>query len=45
VVDPDLRAATVYRARDDIRVLTAGESLALVDVLPGWEPCVGEFFV
>ncbi|MDX6688940.1 MAG: hypothetical protein QOG15_397 [Solirubrobacteraceae bacterium] len=45
VVDPDLRTATVYRARDDIRVLTAHESLGLEDVVPGWNPNVGEFFV
>jgi Uma2 family endonuclease len=45
VVDPDLRTATVYRARDDICVLTADESLDLEDVIPGWHPTVGEFFV
>jgi len=44
VVDPDLRAATVYRARDDIRVLDVGASLDLGDVIPGWDPPVAEFF-
>jgi len=32
VVDPELRVATVYRARDDIRVCTAGELLDLAGV-------------
>jgi len=45
VVDPRLGTVTVYRARDDIRVLTADEPLALGDVVPGWSPRVGEFFV
>lgn len=44
VVDPDLRAATVYRARDDIRVLGDGEPLDLDDVVAGWSPRVAEFF-
>jgi Uma2 family endonuclease len=44
VVDPPLRTATVYRARHDIRILTADESLGLGDVVPGWSPLVGEFF-
>ena len=44
VLDPPLRTATVYRARDDIRVLTADERLDLDDVVPGWSAGVGEFF-
>ncbi|MGH2839492.1 MAG: Uma2 family endonuclease [Solirubrobacteraceae bacterium] len=44
VADPDLRAATVYRARDDVRVLTTAESLVLGDVVPGWDPPVESFF-
>lgn len=44
VLDPPLRTATVYRARDDIRVLTADERLDLSDVVPGWSAGVGEFF-
>jgi len=43
-VDPPRRTATVYRAAHDIRVLTAGESLELGDVVPGWSPRVGAFF-
>lgn len=45
VVDPPRRTATVYRARDDIRVLYADERLDLGDVVPGWSPRVGDFFV
>jgi Uma2 family endonuclease len=44
VVDPPRRTATVYRARDDIRVLHADEALDLGDVVPGWSPRVGDFF-
>ncbi len=44
VLDPPLRTATVYRARDDIRVLTAEERLDLDDVVPGWSAGVGELF-
>jgi Uma2 family endonuclease len=44
VVDPPPRTATVYRARHDIRILTADEPLELGDVVPGWSPLVGEFF-
>jgi Uma2 family endonuclease len=45
VLDPALRTATVYRARDDIRVLTGGELLDLGDVVPGWSARVDELFV
>jgi len=45
VLDPPLRTATVYRARDDIRVLTAEEQLELGDVVPGWSARVGDLFV
>ena len=44
VLDPPLRTATVYRARDDIRVLTADETLDLDDVVPGWSARVGALF-
>jgi Uma2 family endonuclease len=44
VVDPRLRTAMVYRARDDIRIMTADELLELDDVVPGWSPLVGAFF-
>lgn len=45
VVDPARRTATVYRARDDIRVREAGDALDLGDVVPGWSPRIAEFFV
>lgn len=45
VLDPPLRTATVYRARNDIRVLTAGEQLELSDVVPGWSARVGDLFL
>jgi Uma2 family endonuclease len=45
VLDPPLRTATVYRARDDIRVLADHELLALDDVVPGWSALVGDLFV
>lgn len=45
VVEPALRTVTVYRARDDIRILRAGETLDLGIVVPGWSPDVGGFFV
>jgi len=44
VLDPPLRTATVYRARNDIRVLTAEERLDLDDVVPGWSAGVSELF-
>jgi len=44
VLDPPLRTATVYRARDDIRVLTDEEPLDLGDVVPGWSARVGDLF-
>lgn len=45
VLDPPLRTASVYRSRDDIRVLTAGERLEFADVVPGWSTRVGDLFV
>lgn len=45
VVDPPRRTATVYRGARDIRVLQADELLDLDDVVPGWSPPVGAFFV
>lgn len=45
VLDPPLRTATVYRARDDVRILTADEPLDLTDVVPGFAPPVGDCFV
>jgi Uma2 family endonuclease len=44
VLDPPLRTATVYRARDDIRVLTDDEQLDLGDVVAGWSARVADLF-
>jgi len=44
VVDPELRTATVYRALDDIRVLTVDDTLDLTDVLAGWDPAIAGLF-
>ncbi len=45
VLDPPLRTATVYRARDDIRVLTADETLDLGDIVTGWSAPVSALFL
>lgn len=45
VVDPPSRTATVFLAADDVRVLHADEHVDLGDVVPGWSPRVGDFFV
>lgn len=44
VVDPEARAVTVYRARDDARTLRGSDSLDGVDVVPGWRVAVAELF-
>jgi Uma2 family endonuclease len=44
VLDPPLRTATVYRARDDVRILTDAEQLDLGDVVPGWSARVADLF-
>jgi Uma2 family endonuclease len=45
-VDPSRRTVTVYRALDDIRILTgeADETLDGADVVPGWSLPVAELF-
>jgi Uma2 family endonuclease len=44
VLDPRRRTATVYRARDDVRVHAVGEELELDDAVPGWRPPVDDLF-
>lgn len=46
VVDPEEHAVTVYRSRDEIRVLTsgAGDTIDGADVVPGWKLPVAELF-
>jgi hypothetical protein len=44
VVNPARRAATVYRSRDDITLLTEGDVLHGGDVVPGWKLPLRELF-
>lgn len=44
VVNPERRAATVYRSRDDIVLLTEGDVLDGGDVVPGWTLPLREIF-
>lgn len=44
VVDPDPRTVTVYRSRDEIRLLTESDELDGGDVLPGFRLKVSELF-
>ena len=46
VADPERRIVTVYRSREDIRVLTAkaGDVVEGADVVPGWTLPVVEIF-
>lgn len=44
VVNPARRAATVYRSRDDIVLLTEGDVLDGGDVVPGWTLPLRELF-
>ena len=44
VIDPHQRTATVYRASDDVCVLTEGDMLDGDDVVPGWEVPLADVF-
>ncbi len=44
VLDPRKRAATVYRAGEDVQIATDGE-IDLSDAVPGWVVAVADFFV
>ena len=46
VADPERRTVTVYRSREDIRILEAdaGETVDGADVVPGWRLPVAEIF-
>ncbi|MGH7543072.1 MAG: Uma2 family endonuclease [Gemmatimonadota bacterium] len=44
VVEPRGRTVTVYRSRDDIRILTSSQEIEGGDVLPGFRTPVSEFF-
>jgi Uma2 family endonuclease len=44
VVDPKTRTVTVYRSRQDVRILGEAEEITGGDVLPGFSCRVAEFF-
>lgn len=44
VVEPERKVVTVYRSREDIRVLTGDEVVDGADVVPGWRLPVAEIF-
>jgi Uma2 family endonuclease len=44
VVDPERKVVTVYRSREDIRILVAGDVVDGADVVPGWKMAVAELF-
>lgn len=43
-VDPSQRTVTVYRSREDIRILTRGDSVDGADVVPGFALPVSDLF-
>jgi Uma2 family endonuclease len=44
VVEPRGRTVTVYRSRDDIRILTSSQEIEGIEILPGFRIEVSEFF-
>ncbi|CAN5684262.1 Uma2 family endonuclease [soil metagenome] len=44
VAEPGRKVVTVYRSREDIRILTAAEAVDGADVVPGWSLPVAEIF-
>ncbi len=44
VAEPKRKTVTVYRSREDIRILTEGDSVDGADVVPGWRLPVAEIF-
>lgn len=44
VVEPERKVVTIYRSREDIRVLTGDEVVDGADVVPGWRLPVAEIF-
>lgn len=45
VVNPERRAATVYRSLGEVRLFTEGDVLDGADVVPGWTLPLRELFV
>lgn len=44
VAEPQRKVVTVYRSREDIRILTEDEAVDGTDVVPGWRLPVAEIF-
>ena len=44
VVEPERKVVTVYRSRQDIRILAGNEAVDGTDVVPGWRLPVAEIF-
>ena len=44
VVDPDKRLVSVYRSRQEVRVLTVDEAIDGGDIVPGWRVEIGDLF-
>ena len=44
VVDPDKRLVSVYRSRQEVRILTVDEAIDGGDTVPGWRVEIRELF-
>jgi hypothetical protein len=44
VADAEQRTVTVFRSRDDIRILTEEDTIDGADVVPGWKLLLVELF-
>lgn len=44
VADPERRNVTVYRSREDIRILTGNDAVDGADVVPGWRLSLPDIF-
>lgn len=44
IAEPKRKVVTVYRSREDIRILTTDEAIDGADVVPGWQLPVAEIF-
>ncbi len=44
VADAERRTVTVFRSRDDVRILTEGDTIDGADVVPGWKLPLAKLF-
>jgi Uma2 family endonuclease len=44
VMDAERRTVTVFRSRDEVRILTEGDTIDGADVVPGWKLPLAELF-